>query len=106
MRLRLVFSPDGNIHGEGVDDVGAFTIGGLFNGATSEANWTKAYVGRHKVQYSGIYSQRTICGDWTLTRVTGGFWIWPGTDTESEKAATQTDQEVPVEPVPSGSISR
>jgi len=99
MRLSLVFTPDGKIRGEGVDDVAPFVIDGFFNGATSEASWTKAYVGRHSVKYSGIYSQRAICGDWTLGRLTGGFWIWPGVVAESQKVVTPTELEEPVEPV-------
>jgi hypothetical protein len=99
MRLGLVFTPDGKICGKGVDDVALFVIDGLFNSVTSEANWTKAYVGMHSVQYSGIYSQRAICGDWTLIQVTGGFWIWPDVVAQSEKVVAQTELEEPVEPV-------
>ncbi|MGO4886067.1 MAG: hypothetical protein ACLP59_35365 [Bryobacteraceae bacterium] len=97
MRLFLDFTPDGKIRGEGVDDVAAFLIDGLFNGATSEAIWNKTYIGMHTVQYAGIYSRRSICGDWTLLGSTGGFWIWP--HVISDKGATQTEIEEPVEPV-------
>jgi hypothetical protein len=99
MRLGLVFTQDGKIRGEGVDDIAPFVIDGLFNGATSEASWTKAYVGMHSVEYSGIYCQRQICGNWTLFRHTGGFWIWPEVFEESEKAGAQTELEQPMEPV-------
>lgn len=78
MRLNLRFAMDGSIHGEGVDDVARFVIEGRFDVAMSVARWTKSYVGMHSVEYSGIYCQRVICGDWTLGRATGGFWIWPG----------------------------
>jgi hypothetical protein len=76
MRLNLTFAIDGSIHGEGVDDIARFVIEGRFDGVMSVARWTKAYVGMHIVEYSGIYCQRAICGDWTLGRATGGFWIW------------------------------
>jgi hypothetical protein len=77
MRLNLTFTLDGSIHGEGIDDIAPFVIEGRFEGATSATRWTKAYVGMHSVEYSGFYCQRVICGDWTLDRATGGFWIWP-----------------------------
>jgi hypothetical protein len=100
MRLGLMFAPDGRIRGEGIDGVGPFfVIDGLFNRATSEASWTKTYVGRHNVEYSGIYSQRSICGNWTLKRRTGGFWIWPEALAQSEEAAAPTEVEQPLEPV-------
>jgi hypothetical protein len=77
MRLNLTFTMDGNIHGDGVDDVAPFVIEGQFDRTMSAARWTKAYVGMHSVEYSGLYCQRVICGDWTLTGTMGGFWIWP-----------------------------
>jgi hypothetical protein len=88
MRLSLTFMMDGSIHGEGIDDVAPFVIEGRFDGASSAAYWTKAYVGMHSVEYSGLYCQRVICGDWTLARATGGFWIWPGNlDQSAEEQA-------------------
>jgi hypothetical protein len=98
MKLGLVFTADGKIRGEGVDDVASFLIDGSFDRVTSEANWIKAYVGMHRVQYSGIYSRRAICGDWTLMHLTGGFWIWPDVVPQSEKITEQTELEEPVEP--------
>ncbi len=96
MSLGLVFTRDGKIRGDGVDDVASFVIDGLFNGATSEASWTKTYAGRHSVRYSGIYSQRAICGNWTLFRLSGGFWIWPEVAGQSEQVGEQTELEEPV----------
>jgi hypothetical protein len=98
MRMALDFTPDGKIHGEGLDDVAPFTIDGVFDAATSAANWTKAYVGLHTVVYSGIYSHRSICGDWSIGHVTGGFWIWPGALGHSDQAETRVDQELPLAP--------
>jgi hypothetical protein len=95
MNLGLAFTRDGKIRGEGIDDIATFVIDGLFDGSTREAKWTKAYVGRHTVEYSGIYSQRAICGNWTLAGSTGGFWIRPSA--ESDKTATQTELEQPLE---------
>ena len=92
----IVFTPDGKIRGDGIDDIAPFLIDGQFNGATSEANWTKAYIGMHSVEYVGIYCQRAICGNWTLMGVTGGFWIWPDVLAESENAGAQIELEQPV----------
>lgn len=77
MRLNLTFTMDGSIHGEGIDDIAPFAIEGRFDTVMNAACWTKAYVGMHSVEYSGLYCQRLICGDWTLAGATGGFWIWP-----------------------------
>jgi hypothetical protein len=97
MRLGLVFTRDGKIRGEGVDDIAPFHIDGLFDGPTSEAKWTKAYAGMHTVEYSGIYSQRAICGNWTLIGLTGGFWIWPDVLAQSDETAAQIEFEQPLE---------
>ena len=77
MGLQLTFTPDGRIAGQGIDDIGRFVIDGSFDRATSSASWLKAYIGMHTVQYAGLYCGKTICGDWTLSRMAGGFWIWP-----------------------------
>jgi hypothetical protein len=98
MTLHLSFLPSGAIQGEGIDDVGQFDIAGVFDAVTSRASWNKAYRGKHTVQYSGVYSQRTICGDWTLLAVTGGFWIWPGSLTESDFAEALQELEQDLEP--------
>jgi hypothetical protein len=72
---------------DGVDDVAPFVITGRFDVATNAAYWTKAYVGMHTVEYSGLYCQRAICGDWTWMGHSGGFWIWPEFETVWEQAA-------------------
>jgi hypothetical protein len=97
MKLSLAFTLDGNIHGDGIDDVAPFAIDGFFDSATNQARWTKAYVGRHRVEYCGFFDRRTICGDWTLPGVTGAFWIWPNTLSESEKEAAREELDQPVE---------
>jgi hypothetical protein len=96
MKLTLAFAGNGAIDGEGVDDIRPFVITGRFDVATSAAHWTKAYVGMHTVEYAGLYCRRAICGDWKLWGLSGGFWIWP----ESESDSQQTDEDVEVnEPV-------
>jgi hypothetical protein len=52
MGWNLTFIRDGKIEGEG--DIAPFAIDGRFDGATSTANWTKAYVGMHSVEYFGV----------------------------------------------------
>ncbi len=97
MRLNLAFASDGRIDGEGIDDIAPFVINGQFDCATSRARWTKQYIALHRVEYSGIYCARTICGDWTLGRGTGGFWIWPASLSESDVVEEQREIELPLE---------
>jgi hypothetical protein len=66
MKLTLAFSANRAIDGDGVDDIATFVITGRFDVVTTAACWTKAYVGMHTVEYSGLYCRRAICGDWTL----------------------------------------
>jgi len=46
------------------------------------------------VEYCGLYDRRSICGDWTLTGFTGGFWIWPDALAQSEEEAVQEELEL------------
>jgi hypothetical protein len=95
MKLALTFGANGAIDGDGLDDIAPFVITGRFDVATSSARWTKAYVGMHNVEYSGLYCPRAICGDWTLAGHSGGFWIWPESDTTWEQAAEDAEVEDP-----------
>lgn len=94
MRLHLMFEADGRIKGEGIDDIARFEIDGIFDPTISSASWTKAYVGMHRVEYSGLYCGRTICGDWSLAGLTGGFWIWPASTPRGESATEQNEAAV------------
>ena len=73
MQLRLTFSLNGLIDGDGVDDIQQFTIRGEFEPATRQARWTKAYIGMHSVEYEGVYDGRNILGVWTLAGGSGAF---------------------------------
>jgi hypothetical protein len=64
--------------------------------ATNAAYWTKAYVEMHTVDYSVLYCRRAICGDWTLMGHSGGFWIWPESETEWQQVAEDVEIEEPV----------
>ena len=96
MKMQIFFGPSGSIQGEGIDDIAQFLIRGRFDRATSQATWTKAYIGMHSVEYSGIYCQRAICGDWILMGTAGGFWIWPNALGESESTEEQIEIETPL----------
>jgi hypothetical protein len=96
MKLTLTFAGSGAIDGDGVDDIAPFLITGRFDVATSAASWTKAYVGMHKVEYSGLYCRCAICGDWELMGHSGGFWIWPESETEWEHVAGDMQIEEPL----------
>jgi hypothetical protein len=77
MDLDLTFR-EGNISGLGSDDVGAFVIRGRYDPERLEAHWTKTYVGRHSVYYTGFGEASAIWGTWELGEGwTGGFKIWP-----------------------------
>jgi len=97
MKLDLLFSQDGKIIGDGSDDVGAFLINGVFDSTTLEVRWTKGYMGQHRVEYLGVYNQRSIAGSWNLNRLTGGFRIWPGESADAEEATTAEELEQPEE---------
>jgi hypothetical protein len=94
MHLQLVFGLDGKISGDGIDDIAPFTINGVFDVATNQAHWTKSYIGMHDVGYHGFYDQRSICGNWTLMTVTGGFWIWPRRMEETEGIETEVEEPI------------
>jgi hypothetical protein len=99
MRLGLAFAPDGKIRGEGIDDISQFVIDGVFDCGTNQANWTKSYIGMHRVEYRGFYDRRTICGNWTIATIVGGFWIWPSALEQDEQETTQVELEEPAEVV-------
>jgi hypothetical protein len=92
MRLGLIFTPDGKILGDGIDDIAPFTIDGVFDPATNLAHWTKSYIGMHRVEYRGRYDGRSISGDWTLAGRSGGFQIWPEALEEGERSEAEVEE--------------
>jgi len=98
MSLDLTFADDGRIDGEGIDDIAPFIITGRFDSITSQASWLKRYCGLHTVQYTGAYCPPSICGDWILGGVAGGFWIWPSSLSESEFSETVVELELALGP--------
>jgi hypothetical protein len=50
----------------------------------------------HKVEYSGLYCRRAICGDWKLKDTAVAFWIWPESEMESQQADEDVEVDEPV----------
>jgi hypothetical protein len=92
--VRLSFR-NGDLSGEGRDRVGPYTVDGTYDRGTGKCEWTKRYVGRHRVYYRGINDGRGIWGVWELPQLggwfvdRGGFHLWPeGTDVSEESDRT------------------
>ena len=92
MRLELRFG-QGRIVGEGQDSVGRFVIRGRFDIPTRECWWTKGYIGRHEVHYSGLRAGKAIQGTWSIGQdLTGGFRIWPIGSGEDDDTTSNANQ--------------
>lgn len=76
--LKLEFA-DGLIRGDGVDDLGTFSIDGEYRAEGSEMRmgWIKTYDGAHSVLYLGELLDRTIRGRWSLSGESGTFALAP-----------------------------
>src|SRR5262245_44201683 len=79
--LRLTFA-NGSMSGDGRDWVGAFTIAGTYDLSDGKCIWTKQYIGKHNVYYSGYNEGQGIWGTWDIPNNLGiawkgGFHIWP-----------------------------
>lgn len=99
MDLRLEFG-NGQVTGDGIDDVGQFLIRGQFDAANRECHWTKTYIGRHDVFYRGFREGKGIWGTWEIgERYHGGFHIWPKGVSEGEEKAASAEATAPVEAI-------
>ena len=76
MHLYMTFQ-DGEIKGEGTDYVGPWLATGNYELETGKCQWTKQYLRKHKVIYSGQISENGIQGNWDLSFLKGPFHIWP-----------------------------
>jgi hypothetical protein len=77
MDLQLTFA-NGNMSGDGADDIGRFLIKGRYDAASHECYWTKSYLGAHDVFYRGFREGKGLWGTWEITiHDHGGFHIWP-----------------------------
>ncbi len=89
MDLQLTFA-NGNMTGDGNDDIGRFLIKGRYDDASRECYWTKTYVGAHDVFYRGFREGKGIWGTWEITiQSHGGFHIWPRHAGEGETATEE-----------------
>jgi hypothetical protein len=86
----------GRLAGTGQDRVGPYTMDGSYDLATGCCEWTKQYVGKHRVSYRGINDGHGIWGVWEIRLLgglyldRGGFHIWPeGSDVSEESARTE-----------------
>ncbi len=96
MDLQLAFA-NGNMSGDGVDDVGRFLIKGRYDTANRECYWTKIYPGSHDVYYRGFREGKGIWGTWEISLLAhGGFHIWPRQAGEGE---AETEAATAAEPV-------
>ena len=99
MDLLLTFA-NGNMSGDGVDDVGQFLIKGRYDAASRECYWTKTYVGAHDVFYRGFREGKGIGGTWEITiQYHGGFHIWPRQAGEGEARTETAAMEEPVDAI-------
>jgi hypothetical protein len=99
MDLHLDFA-NGNMSGDGNDDVGRFIIRGRYDAQSRECYWTKRYLGAHDVFYEGYREGKGIWGRWEIGAFAhGGFHIWPKNAGEGETTAEVIEQTVPVEAI-------
>ncbi|MFO0951855.1 MAG: hypothetical protein U0835_12030 [Isosphaeraceae bacterium] len=79
MELHLTFRA-GTLRGEGRDVVGKFLIVGRYDVSDGKCWWTKRYLGRHDIAYSGYNEGKGVWGMWEDPKNStwrGGFRIWP-----------------------------
>jgi hypothetical protein len=82
MSINLRFE-SGELKAQGADVVGSFTFEGQYDPADGKCRWTKQYLGRHSVNYSGVNEGHGIWGVWELPQLgglftdRGVFHIWP-----------------------------
>ena len=86
----------GELTGTGRDWVGPYTMDGSYDLATGHCEWTKQYLGKHRVRYRGTNDGQGIWGVWEIRLLgglyldRGGFHIWPeGSDVSEESERTE-----------------
>ena len=91
MDLHLTFV-NGNLTGDGDDNVGPFLIRGHYDEKSRECSWTKTYPGSHDVAYRGFREGKGIWGTWEISLFAhGGFHIWPTADKQGEVRVEVTE---------------
>ena len=105
MELRLTFA-NGNMSGDGIDDIARFLIKGRYDAANRECYWTKTYVGAHDVFYRGFREGKGIWGTWEIGILAhGGFHIWPRAAGGGEAATDAAASEEPVDAIATQEIT-
>ena len=86
----------GFLTGTGTDRVGPYTVDGTYDPVTGKCEWTKQYIGKHRVEYRGVNDGHGIWGVWEIRVLRGlytdrgGFHLWPaGTDVSEESDRTE-----------------
>jgi hypothetical protein len=91
MTIDLTFR-DGELEAQGSDEIGPFTFDGSYDASTGKCEWTKQYLGKHRVTYTGVNEGQGIWGVWEINmlwgmlRDRGVFHIWPKGMTPSSDA--------------------
>jgi hypothetical protein len=85
----------GRLWGSGRDWVGPYTVEGHYDTADGRCRWTKHYLGKHSVTYSGCNEGKGIWGVWEIRAFfglyidRGLFHLWPrGQDPGDEAERT------------------
>ena len=105
MELGLTFT-NGNMSGDGIDDIGRFLIRGRYDAGTRECHWTKTYLGAHDVFYCGFREGKGIWGTWEIGILAhGGFHIWPRGAGEGEAETEEAASEEPVDAIATQEIT-
>jgi hypothetical protein len=106
MDLRLTFA-NGNMTGDGNDDIGRFLIKGRYDETSRECYWTKSYIGAHDVFYRGFREGKGIWGTWDIKLFDhGGFHIWPCEAGDGESRSESASQAEPVDAVGTVKLQR
>ncbi len=99
MDLTLTFA-NGQLDGDGRDDIGIFLIKGRYDAARGECHWTKTYVGAHDVFYRGFREGKGIWGTWEIGLWNhGGFHIWPRGEGSGEAEVEREEVKEPVDAI-------
>jgi hypothetical protein len=101
MELSLTFR-QGILTGQGRDRVGPFVVQGRYDLADGRCRFTKSYLGKHRVNYSGFNEGKGIWGTWSITEEgylpqRGGFHIWPEGMADPSHPQLSEQAELPVE---------
>lgn len=100
MELHLNFA-DGTMSGEGRDRVGEFEIKGTYDTVSGECLFSKCYLARHSIKYRGFNEGKGIWGVWEMvdwmTRIQGGFHIWPEGMSDPSNQTLKEEAELPLE---------